>query len=158
MSDGIGVQERIFSIFSELASTLGYSPIHGKIIGALLVEGKPVSMQELARKTRYSTGMISLSLDLLEVLGVIKKIKKTGDRKLYVKLYGDLLEILKNAVIIKVKKGIVESLRDLEENKKEVMKLGGAERKNMENTIKILEKEIKRLEHYINLLSDIRLP
>ena len=158
MPDGMKLEERIFSIFSELASTLGYSPIHGKIIGALLVEGKPVSMQELARKTRYSTGMISLSLDLLEVLGVIKKIKKTGDRKLYVKLYGDLLEILKNAVIIKVKKGIVESLRDLEENKKEAMKLGGAERKNVENTIKILEKEIKRLERYINLLSDIRLP
>jgi DNA-binding transcriptional regulator GbsR (MarR family) len=158
MSDGHKLEEQIFSIFSELASTLGYSPIHGKIIGALLVEGKPLSLQDLARKTRYSLGMISLSLDLLEVLGVIKKIKKSGDRRLYVRLDGDLLEILKNAVIIKVKHGIDDSLRDLAENKRQVAKLRGEERRNLSNTIRVLEKEIKRLEHYVNLLSGIKLP
>jgi DNA-binding transcriptional regulator GbsR (MarR family) len=158
MSDAKRMEEQIFSIFSALASTLGYSPIHGRIIGALLIENGPASLQELARKTRYSTGMISLSLDLLEVLGVIKKIKRPGDRKLYVQLEGDLLEILKKAVIIKVKKGIDESLRNLEENKKEALKLSAEERQAISKSIGMLEKEIKRLEHYINLLSEIKLP
>ncbi len=158
MADGKKLEERIFSIFSELASTLGYSPIHGKIIGALLVEGKEVPLQDLARRVHYSPGMISLSLDLLEVLGVIKKIKKPGDRRLYVKLDGDLLEILKSAVIIKVKHGIDESLKDLEENKREVSRLSGHDRKSLSKTIGILEREIKRLEHYVNLLSGIKLP
>jgi len=158
MSDGKELEEQIFSIFSQLASTLGYSPIHGKIIGALLVASRPVSLQELAKKTHYSSGMISLSLDLLEVLAVVKKIKKPGDRKLYVKLEGNLLGILKNAVIIKVKHGIEASLRDLQENKLEVSKLRGDERKNLSNTIRILEREIKRLEHYVNLLSGVKLP
>ncbi|MBN2330251.1 MAG: hypothetical protein JXC85_00375 [Candidatus Aenigmarchaeota archaeon] len=158
MSDGKNLEEQIFSIFSELASTLGYSPIHGKIIGALLVEGREVPLQELARKLHYSPGMISLSLDLLEVLGVIKKMKKPGDRKLYVKLEGDLLEILKSAVIIKVKHGIDDSLRELAANKKAVLRLGQSERRNLLKTIQILEREIRRLEHYVNLLSGIKLP
>jgi len=158
MANALEIEEQIFSVFSELASTLGYSPINGKIIGALLVEGRMLSLQELARKTRYSSGMISLSLDLLEVLGVIKKVKKHGDRKLYVRLDGDLLEILKKAVILKVKKGIDDSLRDLERERKDVRKLSEKERKSVSKTLETFEKEIKRLEHYIGLLSEIRLP
>ncbi len=158
MADGKNLEERVYSIFSELASTLGYSPLHGKIIGALLVEGREVSLQDLARKVHYSAGMISLSLDLLEVLGVIKKVKKSGDRKLYVRLEGDLLEILKSAVIIKVKHGIDDSLKELDVNKKAVSRLGPDEKGNLLKTIAILEKEIKRLEHYVNLLSGIKLP
>ena len=152
------IESRIFEIFSGLASTIGYSPIHGKIIGALLVEGRTLPLQELAEKTGYSSGMVSLSLDLLEVLGVIKKIKRSGDRKLYVKLEGDLLEVLKNAVVIKVKKGITESLADLSEKREDVRKLRGAEKQNLEKTLDTLEGEIRRLEKYVNLLSGIKLP
>ncbi len=152
------MEDGIFSIFSELASTLGYSPIHGKIIGALLVEGNLMSLQRLAAKTGYSSGMVSISLDLLEVLGVIKRVKISGDRKLYVKLEGDLLVILKNAVVIKVKKGIVNSLSDLSKKREEIKGIKGPEKENMEKTLDILESEIKRLEKYVNLLSGIKLP
>jgi len=158
MTDGKKLEEQIFSIFTDLAGSLGYSPIHGKIIAALLVEGGQVPLQDLARKTHYSTGMISLSLDLLEVLSVIKKVKKPGDRKLYVQLEGDLLEILKKAVVIKVRKGIDDALKGLAENRKEIERLSGAERKKVLNSAAVLEKEIKRLDRYIRMLSEIRLP
>ncbi|UCD03271.1 MAG: hypothetical protein JSV63_01385 [Candidatus Aenigmatarchaeota archaeon] len=151
-------EEGVFSIFSDLASTLGYSPVHGKIIGALLSEDEPIAMQDLAKKTGYSTGMISLSLDLLEVLGVIKEVKKPGDRKLYVQLDGDLLTILKKAVTMRLRKGIDSSLADLANRRKEIMKLEGEKRKRLLKTVDTLESEIKRLEKYVNLLSGIRLP
>jgi len=152
------LENKIFSIFSELATTLGYSPIHGKIIGSLLVAGKPMSLSELSGMTGYSSSMVSLSIDLLGVLGVVKKVKVMGDRKLYVKLEGDLLEILKNAVVIKVKHGIDGSLKDLGELMKDAEKLEGKDRESVIRTITILENEIKRLQVYINLLSGIRLP
>jgi DNA-binding transcriptional regulator GbsR (MarR family) len=158
MGEGKAADDQVFAIFSDLAATLGYSPIHGKIIAALIVEEGPVTLQELAAKTRYSMGMISLSLDLLEVLGVIKKVKRSGDRKLYIQLEGDLLEILKKAVIVKVKKGIDGSLRKIAENRERLMKLPADERRNALKTIEILEREIKRLEHYVGLLSEIKLP
>ncbi len=158
MADGKNIEKEVFTVFSELAETIGYSPIHGKIIAALIVEDHPLPLQEIAKRTRYSTGMISLSLDLLEVLGVIKKIKKTGDRKLYVSLEGDLLEILKKAVIVKVKKGIVNSLEDIAEKKKKAVSLNDENGRRSAELLSTLESEVKRLEKYINLLSGIRLP
>ncbi len=158
MASGKDVQEKVFSTFSDVAGSLGYSPTHGKIIGALLVKGRQMSLQDLAKETGYSSGMVSLSLDLLEVLGVIKKVKKPGDRKLYVRLHGDLLACLKNALVLKIKKAIEASMAEFEESRKGLEGVKGPERERALKTISILEKEIKRLELYIGLLEKIRLP
>ncbi len=152
------LEEKIYSTFSEVASSIGYSPLHGRIIGVLLVKGKPLSLQELAKETGYSTSMISLSLDLLEVLGVIKKVKKTADRQLYISMQGDLLEILKNAIVTKVTKSVSNTLSDFQESRKDLKSLPSEQRKETERTLDILEKEIKRLDRYIRLLGKMRLP
>jgi DNA-binding transcriptional regulator GbsR (MarR family) len=152
------LEEKIYSTFSEVASSIGYSPLHGRIIGVLLVKGKPLSLQELAKETGYSTSMISLSLDLLEVLGVIKKVKKTADRQLYITLQGDLLEILKNAIVTKVTKSVSNTLTDFEESRASLKDLPSEQRKETERTLDILEKEIKRLDRYMRLLGKMRLP
>ncbi len=152
------IHNKIFSTFAEVASSIGYSPLHGKIIGVLLVKNKPVSLQELAKDTGYSASMLSLSLDFLEILGVIKKVKKEADRKLYVSLAGDLLECLKRAITIKVEKSIQNSLAEFEESKKELSKFTGKEKTEALNSLEILESQIKRLNRYVNLLAQIRLP
>ncbi len=152
------IENKIYSTFSEVASSIGYSPLHGKIIAVLLVKNKPTSLQELAKDTGYSSSMISLSLDFLEVLGVIKKVKKEGDRKLYVGLAGDLLECLKRAIIIKLEKSITDSLLDFDGTKKKLEGMSGNKAKQVSNTLDILEKEIRRLNTYVKLLSEIRLP
>ena len=152
------LEEKIYSTFSEVASSIGYSPLHGRIIGVLLVKGKPLSLQELAKETGYSTSMISLSLDLLEVLGVIKKVKKTADRQLYIILQGDLLEILKNAIVTKVTKSVSNTLADFGDSRESLKSLPREQRKETERTLDILEKEIKRLDRYMRLLGKMRLP
>jgi DNA-binding transcriptional regulator GbsR (MarR family) len=158
MTNGKIVEEKIYSTFSDIASSIGYSPLHGKIIGVLLVGGEEMSLQDLARKTSYSVSMISLSLDLLELLGVIKKVKKTGDRNLYISLQGNLLECLKNAIILRVKKSIDSTLSDFGKSRTDMKGLKPDEEERMIKTLSILEKEIKRLDKYVNLLSEIRLP
>ena len=158
MSNPKEIEEKIYSTFSEVASSIGYSPLHGKIIGVLLVKGKSISLQELAKETGYSLSMVSLSLDFLEVLGVIKKVKKTADRKLYVSLHGDLLEALKNAIVMRTTKSIKTSLTSFEEAKRGIENMTGEDKERIVKTIDILEKEIKRLENYMNLLSEIQLP
>jgi DNA-binding transcriptional regulator GbsR (MarR family) len=152
------LEKKILENFAEVAKTIGYSPLHGKIIGVLLIEDKPVSLNKLAKDTGYSTSMISLSLDFLEVMEVIKKVKKTGDRKLYVQLNGDLLNILKKAIVMRVKKGLSESLSDFQESRKHLVGLDKEEKKRVEKTINALEKELKRLDYYVNMLAQIKLP
>ncbi|MBI4175821.1 MAG: hypothetical protein HY518_01340 [Candidatus Aenigmarchaeota archaeon] len=152
------IEKKIYSIFAEVASSIGYSPLHGMIIGVLLVKGKPVSLQEVAEETGYSASMISLSIDLLEVLGIIKRVKKEADRKLYLTLQGDMLESLKSAIVIRLKKSITNSLLEFGEAKESLGSIEGEDKERMDKVIHTLEGEIKRLEKYVNLLSGIRLP
>ena len=152
------IQNKIYSTFAAVASSIGYSPLHGKIIGVLLVKNRPISLQDLAKETGYSASMLSLSLDFLEILGVIKKIKKEADRKLYVSLAGDLLECLKKAITIKVEKSIQNSLGEFEASKAEIEKLKDEDKQEILNSLQILEDQIKRLNIYVKLLAEIRLP
>ena len=142
-------EKEIYSLFSNVATSLGYSDVHGRIIAALLVAGKPLSLEELSRRIGYSTSSVSLSLDFLELLGVAKRVKKIKDKKLYVELKGDLLDCLRKVVLFKTQKNIEETLKEFDKIEKS---------KETNKTIKILEKEIKRLEKYINLLSKVKLP
>ncbi len=158
MSGKTALEEKIYSTFAEVASSIGYSPLHGRIIAALLVNRRELSLQGLARETGYSASMISLSLDLLEILGVVKKVKKTGDRNLYISLQGDLLEALKNAIVLRVKKSIDFTLQDFSKSRAQTGNLTPPEKKRVEETIGILEREIKRLDRYVSLLSGIKLP
>jgi DNA-binding transcriptional regulator GbsR (MarR family) len=152
MTARTGTEKGILETFGQVAETIGYSQVHGKIIGVLLVKNGEMSLQEIARRTGYSVPMISLSLDLLEVLGVVKKTKRSGDRNIYVSLSGDLLECLKKAFVMRLQKSISESL----EGFGKIRKSGGS--REDRKALDALEKEIKRLNRYVGLLSKIKLP
>lgn len=151
------IEKEIYSSFASIASTIGYSEIHGRIIAALMVSDKRLSLQELANKTGYSISTISLSLDLLEFFGMIKKVKDVGDRKLYVVLHGDLLEGLKKAFAVKVQKSITDSLNRFEEYRKNLKSSKDTNKKKVMNVLNILEDEIRKLDGYINLLSKMKI-
>ncbi len=140
-------EDKIHSTFAAVATSLGYSEVHGRIISALLVAGRPLSMDELRQKTNYSPASISLSLDLLEVVGIIRKIKKT-DRKLYAKLDGDIIECLRDAMMIKLNKEINSILIELGEIKSPATK----------KSVAIVEKEVLRLKEYASRLSKVDIP
>lgn len=142
-------KDRIYSTFAAVASSMGYNEVHGRIIAALLVAGKSLSLDELCKMTRYSAGSISLSLDLLELVGIIKKLKNKGDRKLYVKIDGDLLDGLRKAFLFKLQKEINATLIEFDKHKSD---------KSVKKPIKILEKEVKRLDKYVADLSKVKLP
>lgn len=143
------VERKIISAFAGVANALGYSELHGRIIAALLIEDKPVALQEIARKTSYSLSTISLSIDFLEVLGVIGKVKKERDRQVYVQLKASLFECLKKAVLVKLEQSIKASLADFESEKKKLSKKD----KKLLRTINVLEKEIIKLNAFLKSIN-----
>ncbi|MFH1229199.1 MAG: hypothetical protein V1678_02110 [Candidatus Aenigmatarchaeota archaeon] len=151
------IERDIYSTFASIASTIGYSEIHGRIIAALMVSGNRLSLQELAEKAGYSLSTLSLSLDLLEFFGMIKKIKNAGDRKLYVELQGDLIEGLKNAFVIKIQKSVTDSLERFKKYKEDLRVSKDKDKERVEQVLNILEKDIQRVDKYINLLSKLKL-
>jgi DNA-binding transcriptional regulator GbsR (MarR family) len=151
------IKKSIYSAFSEIASSIGYSDTHGRIIAALLVSNKKLSLQDLAKETGFSISTISLSLDFLEFLGMIKKVKNVGDRQLYIELHGNLLEGLKKAFILKIQKSITDSLNSFESYKEILKKSGDEERKKVMSVLNILEDEIRKLDSYVSLLSKLKI-
>ncbi len=145
----MSAEKEIYSLFSTVASSLGYSEVHGRIIAVLLVEGKSLSLEALRKRIGYSASSVSLSLDFLEMLGVIRRIKKPCDKKLYIELQGDLLECLRKAILFKAQKAIDTTLQEFDKHRSNG---------DTKEAIRILEKEIRRLERYINLLSKVKLP
>jgi len=152
------IKKNIYSSFADIAATIGYSEIHGRTIAALLVSNRKLSLQDLAKETGYSISTLSLSLDLLEFLGMIKKIKNAGDRKLYIELQGDLLEGLKKAFVIKLQKNISDSLNNFENYKELIKKSDDKDKKKVMEALNTLEEEIRKLNKYISLLSKLKLP
>ncbi|MBN2203036.1 MAG: GbsR/MarR family transcriptional regulator [Candidatus Aenigmarchaeota archaeon] len=151
------IEKGIYTTFAEIATAIGYSEIHGRVIGALLVSNKKLSLNELAKKTGYSLSTVSLSLDLLEFLGMIKKTKKAGDRKLYVELHGNLLEGLKKAFIMRIQKSIDGTLAKFDEYKDELEIIkDGEEKKNVMKALNILEDEVNRVNKYVGLLHKLK--
>jgi len=149
------IEKDILSSFAGVARSLGYSSVHGKMIGVLLMRRKALSLEELAKETGYSTGMVSLSLDLLEMLGAVRKFRRQGDRRLHVELRGGLLECLKKAIIVKARKSVSNSLEQFRCYRKRLEALPAAEKAraaSVSQAVDLLEKEIKRLDGYITLL------
>jgi DNA-binding transcriptional regulator GbsR (MarR family) len=143
------MEEKIHTIFASVASSLGYSEVHGRIISALMVAQKPLSLDELVKQTKYSPASISLSLDLLEIMGIVKKMRDRGDRKLYARLEGDLIEGLRNAMVIKLQKEITGTLSELSQFKTD---------SKTRNAAAALEKEVRRLQEYVQRLSEVPVP
>src|SRR3989338_436627 len=143
-------KKNIYNTFAGVASALGYSEIHGTIIAALLPKKKPVSLDEISKMTGYSLSSISLSIDLLELLGIARKIKNTGDRKIYVQLEGDVIEVLKTVFLLKIKKSIASVESDMRK-----IKFESADAETRE-IIKKLYYELARFKKYVDKLAKVK--
>lgn len=143
------IEAKLLSTFASVAAAIGYSEVHGRIIAALIIAQKPLSMQELAKRTGYSLAAISLSLDLLELVGIVRKIKNPSDRRLYARLEGDVLQGLRNALILKVQKEIFSTLAEFEKYRSDA---------RIRPVIANLEKEIRRLQRYVDALGKVEIP
>ncbi len=148
----VNVSRKIYSTFAGVASSLGLSEVHGTVIGALLVANRPLALQDIAKKTGYSLSSVSISIDLLEILGIVRKHRNLGDRKVYVNLEGDLLASLKKAFLLKLQKEIFLTTAELEKF------AATAADQNSKKAVKALQKETERLQKYISKLSEVELP
>ena len=141
-------EEKVYEIFSRVAQSLGYSKVHGVILAALFLN-KELSLQELAKKTRYSLSSISLSIDFLELLNLVEK-KRKADKQVYIELKGDILVVLKDIFLAKI-------LRSIEESRREIFELEPKSEEEREK-LRRLKKEMDRFEKYVKELAKVRIP
>ncbi len=59
----------------------GYSDSAGLLRGLILLAREPVSLDEMVQETGYSKSTISLTMNLLEELGLVRRIVIPGDKR-----------------------------------------------------------------------------
>jgi DNA-binding transcriptional regulator GbsR (MarR family) len=65
----------------QFAKSKGYSDACGVLRGTLFLADGPLSLDDLAEKTGYSKSTVCLNMNLLENLGIAKRIVVPGDKR-----------------------------------------------------------------------------
>jgi len=83
----------VMEFFSTLMKSCGLNDLSAKVIGALYIEPEEVSMEYLARKTGYSLASICNTMKMVEIMGMVQRIKKPGTNKVFFYMEKDLIKL-----------------------------------------------------------------
>jgi DNA-binding transcriptional regulator GbsR (MarR family) len=78
-------EQRLHEAAKEMARKSGAKTLFAKVNAIAFFEPEEVSLDELAERTGYSLASISTTVRELERLGKVRRIKKPGTKKVYVK-------------------------------------------------------------------------
>lgn len=135
----------------------------GIVFGALLFSSKPLALEEIAKISNYSVSSVCQKMKLLENLGYVRRIKKSGSKKIYYEVEYDLANMIKRFIEASLENEIMPMLSTIDEYlKKYEGLLNAAEDKNekreIENDIKklqLLRKNYEKAKKYLLSLSEV---
>lgn len=67
----------------QMANMMGHSDAAGALIGSLFMAEGPLSMDELVELTGYSKSTVSTNMTPLESQGIVRRIRRPGDKRNY---------------------------------------------------------------------------
>ncbi|KQC16386.1 MAG: hypothetical protein APR56_07670 [Methanosaeta sp. SDB] len=67
----------------QMAKMVGHSDAAGALIGSLFLAEGSISMDELVEVTGYSKSTVSTNMTLLENQGIVRRMRKPGDKRNY---------------------------------------------------------------------------
>ena len=136
----------------------GLDELSSKIVALLYAEPNEISLEEIAKKTKYSLSAICTATKLIERIGLIKRIKKPKSRKVYFYIEKDMimfsLDITRRKyekVILPTKQKLPSIIkrykREKSENSKKELKIIENYYKEMLVSENIMKKLIQMLEN-----------
>ncbi|MCK5332110.1 MAG: MarR family transcriptional regulator [Candidatus Marinimicrobia bacterium] len=75
--------KQLIDEFGYAYAAFGQSRARGRIVGLLLSSTEPLSLDEITQMLQVSKGPVSMETRQLEEFGMIRTVKKPGDRKVY---------------------------------------------------------------------------
>ncbi|WP_461862991.1 GbsR/MarR family transcriptional regulator [Thermococcus sp.] len=112
----MGVEEAkriMMEHFANTARKFGLSELYGYIYGVLFFEDEPLSLGEIAGRTGYSHSHVSTALKLLESIGLVKRVKKAGDKKAYFTAIKNIREWRREAYYKKIEEDVKQTRESL---------------------------------------------
>jgi len=112
------VKREFVEKYIKLWKSFGFNETIGRIYGELFFAEKPLTMEEIAKRTGYSVSTVCNAMSIIEQLMDVKKFKKPGSKRVYFQCEHNLLisldKIVKKAWRSEVKY-MLSMLREAEE-------------------------------------------
>ena len=132
--------------FVEIGNSYGVSPSYSRILFYLQINDE-ISMDDLAKKTGYSLATISNNIRLLENMGVVKRIKYPGSKKIYLRMEHNTTSIIKKAIMAKYELQI-KPLKEMLPYIKERYAKANVDKKVVTKRIKAIERLEDKIEFF----------
>ena len=159
------IEEEFVNLYKEIGKNQGLDDLFLSIFSLTYISPDEIPLEELAKKTGYSLASISNKVKMLETIGMIRKVRKPGTKKVFVKAEKNMIKMFKELTLKKhktgieiIKKkvpGIIENFKNkkLDENQKKRLKILQDYNKQiiligklMENMLKGYDKALKEYE------------
>jgi len=118
------------SRIANVISRLGLGRSIATILAALLIRG-PLTQSEIASLTGYSVSSVSSSLSVLERLGLVTAIKKSGRKRLY-SVVGSFIDLVERLLEDYVYHQLASTVKFLERN---ISKFNSRSKRNIEKIV-----------------------
>ena len=92
------IEEEFTEFFKILAKTYNVGDLQATVLSILYLEPKDMAMEEITEKTGYSLATISNTMKMLVALGIVRRVKKPGTKKVFFYMEKDLMRLNKNKI------------------------------------------------------------
>ena len=95
----------------EISRFWGFSPVMGQIYGLMYLATGPTTAETIMQELGASKGNVSMNLRNLDRWGMVRKLRKPGDRKEYYEVETDFIRIFINMLMERKNRDFDRSLR-----------------------------------------------
>jgi DNA-binding transcriptional regulator GbsR (MarR family) len=141
-------QDKFIAAIGRMSSAYGLNRLIAQLFALLYLQGKPLSLDEMAEALGVSKGNVSVNIRELENWGAVKNVWVKGSRKDYYEAESDLKKVFFNKVRSSIQKRNTELNAMLEEFEKTIAaRLASAGKDEIESiaTYKKKINELKRM-------------
>lgn len=110
-----GVEETFIARWGEMAAAWGINRTTAEVQALLYISGQVLGADEIMNRLVMSRGAVSMALKALMEWGIVRKVRRRGDRRDYYESLSDVWEIFTRVIALRKKKEIdpvLDSLRD----------------------------------------------
>jgi DNA-binding transcriptional regulator GbsR (MarR family) len=118
-----GAKKHIIDACVQSAKSKGYSDACGVLRGTLFLADRPLSLDDLVEETGYSKSTVCLNMNLLENLGIAKRVAVPGDKRSRYVALSDA-NAMKAALLANIKKEVQAILSALDQTQRDLGAMG----------------------------------
>jgi len=93
------IDKDFIEMYQGFGTAMGLDNLFITLFAKLYIEPEELAMDELAKETGYSLASVSNKVKMLEAMGIVKKIRKPGSKKIFLYAEKDFLKMTKNHLV-----------------------------------------------------------